>query len=59
MAKERKTVTVELPVDVERDDGGLVYVTCPLIRGLLVAVEGEENIAAKVNKAVAALGSVA
>lgn len=37
MTTKRTTVTVKLPVDIEQGKAGLVYVTSPLVKGLMAA----------------------
>jgi len=53
--KERKIIRIDFPVDTEVGEHGLVYVTCPLIRGLLLALEGDKDLADKVSEAVTAM----
>ncbi len=49
---EQQTVPVDLPVDVEYGAHGLVYVSSPVAKGLLVSGPTKEAAVAKVNDAL-------
>lgn len=41
--KTKSKVTVTVPIEIERGEHGLVYVTSPLIRGLLIGHDSEQS----------------
>jgi hypothetical protein len=47
-----KLLTVTIPVKVETAESGLIYVTSPIIRGLLVSERTEEKALASAITAV-------
>jgi hypothetical protein len=53
--KIRKTLSIEFPIDIEQGEAGLVYVTSPLVRGLLIARETEAEALAEAPQALADL----
>jgi len=46
--KTRRTISIEFPVDIQVGSAGLVYVTSPLVRSLLVDGETESEALAQV-----------
>lgn len=59
MTKERKTIQLDLQVDIEESDVGLWYITSPAIRGLLVAAPTRESALLCVGEAVRHLTAAA
>ncbi len=58
MSSARRTVPIDFPVDVQHDHG-LVYVTSPVVRGLLIAGYDEAEALAQVPRVLAALTEAA
>ena len=52
-----KTMTVTIPLNIEQGYAGLFYVTCPLIKGLMVALPSQEEAIAAIPHAINALAS--
>lgn len=50
-------VTVRIPIDVEYGDAGLVYLTSPLLKGLFIANQSEEEAFAILPKVIENMGT--
>jgi len=59
VAKERSKVLVELPIDIDRGVQGLWFVTCPAIRGLMVAGTDRDEALTAVEGAINELTAAA
>jgi hypothetical protein len=59
IVKRSIRIVLNLPLHVEKGETGIIFVTSPLIRGLLIAEASEEIALRKVHEAVAELARAA